>query len=75
MSKQDIEIKLIKIGKNKTWLLKELQENGFKGMYQSEFSSILSGGRTGPKAKSVLETIPLILEKEIEKQGMIRHKN
>lgn len=70
MSKQDIEIQLIKLRKNKTWLVGELQKNGFATIHQSELSGIMAGYRKGPKADAVLKTIPLILEREFKNQNI-----
>lgn len=67
MSKQEVDIQLIKMGKTKRWLLSELQKSGFIKLQESSLSGILSGARVGPMADAVLKTIPIILDREFNK--------
>ena len=59
------------LGKTQIWLIMELRERGLV-VQTSEFSYILSGVLTTPKAKTVLKVCDEILteyEKEVENDG------
>ena len=63
----DIRERLHNLGKTQIWLIMELRERGLT-VQTSEFSYILSGVLTTPKAKTVLKTCDEIL-KEVENNG------
>ena len=67
----NIRERLRKLGKPQTWLILRLKEQGMT-VQTSEFSYILSGVMTTPKANRVLQLCDKILseyENEVEKNG------